>query len=529
MYRQPSLPTGVMTPSFLRAVVGGAEAVAGLSLAPDIPVKKLQGAMTFANVGADEQPLALVDTSILQSGKTGMLLTNRALYLDAPRVRVPVEAITQHPVPKSGNTFAHVVTAAGTVTLPGNAPDDAVTAMLNVLRAVAMANRGATRFALSHAPVHGPVGELAAMTLRPPELGAAPAVIPSRVHVASNLAPGWLDHDSGEELLCLVDETVSHDGTRGIALTDRRLLAYGDRPVEIPYPSLTSFTFRKSMLSSTMVLGTPQGYTSLETIAPEPVALALAEFLNRLGAIPTNLRHAAWSPARTADDPSGAAAAMRAIAQPDVRAATLLELIHAAVAQGAVTPDVGFDLTQRAVRVHLSLRGGHGRTGVMQRSPLSAADLCTILIQLLGAPAWQGYEANGQVMDFEIGRAGSMAGTVASNVVGIALLAVVGVGWVTTGGGGGVQRVRARVWEVPGGAGFTLTEVSGAPLAKGSAKLAAALLTSLAELSATVLLRRVVNGWSAPLEQLLREPLSALDGRIRAVSPQADLAVFLRG
>ena len=40
------------------AAVGGAEAVAGLSLAPDIPVKKLQGAMTFANVSADEQPLA---------------------------------------------------------------------------------------------------------------------------------------------------------------------------------------------------------------------------------------------------------------------------------------------------------------------------------------------------------------------------------------------------------------------------------------------------------------------------------------
>jgi hypothetical protein len=122
-----------------------------------------------------------------------------------------------------------------------------------------------------------------------------------------------------------------------------------------------------------------------------------------------------------------------------------------------------------------------------------------------------------------------MAGTVASNVVGIALLAVVGVGWVTTGGGGGVQRVRVRVWEMPNGAGFTLTEVSGAPLAKSGAKLAAALLTSLAELSATVLLRRVVYGWSVPLEQLLREPLSALDGRMRTMSPQADLAVFLRG
>lgn len=517
-----------MTPPFLRAVVGGAEAVAGLSLAPDIPVKKLQGAMTFASVGADEQPLAMVDTSIMQSGKSGMLLTNRAVYLDAPRARVPVEVITQAPVPKSGNTFAHFVTSMGTITLPGNAPDDAIAAMLGVLRAVAYANRGATRFAQAPTPVHGPVGELAAMTLRPAELGAAPAVIPSRVHVGSNMAPTWLDPDSGEELLCLVDETATHDGTRGLALTDRRLIAFGDHPAEIPYPALTSFAFRKGMLSSTLVLGTPQGSTSLETVAPEPAALALAEFLNRLGAIPPNLRHAAWSPARTADDPSGAAAAMRALAQPDLRAATLLELIHAAVAQGALTPDVGFDLTQRAVRLHLCLRGGHGRTGVMQRSPLSAADLSTLFVQLLGAPVWQGYEANGQVMDFELGRTGSAVGTVASNVVGIALLAVVGVGWVTTGGGG-VQRARVRVWEAPNGAGFTLTEASGAPLAKSAAKVAAALLTSLAELSATVLLRRVVYGWSVPLEQLLREPLNALDGRMRSVSPQADLSVFLRG
>lgn len=526
MYRQPASVHGALHPMYLRSVVGGAKPVAGLSLAPEIPVKKLQGAQSFAQVTPTEQPLALVDTSIMQSGKSGLLLTDRAAYFDSPRLRVPLEAITQLPVAGSANNVAHLPTAMGTVTLPSSATDESRDAMLRVLRAAALANRGATRFFQSHAPVHGLIGELASATLRSPSLRVAPVFVSDAVHAASNVAHTWLDHDSGETLLCFVDDTVSLDGTRGLAFTDRRLISFGDKAFDLPYSALLGASMKGGVLNSTIQLATQGGPVSVELLAEELVTAPIMSFLQGLGAIASGQRHAAHLPARSADDPSGVRGAMRALTQPDLRAATLLDLVQRAVAQSLVSADAGFDFAQRALRLHHCLREGHGRTGVMQRSPLSAADLCAVLTQLLGAPVTQRYEANGVLLDYDLARSGSAAGTIASNVVGIALLAVVGVGWVTTGSGGGVRSVRARVWEGPSGAGFSLTETSGAPLAKRDAKLASALLSGLASLSASALLRRVINGWSAPMEQLLLEPPESLDARARAVSPETDLAVF---
>jgi hypothetical protein len=510
---------------FLRAVVGAVEPEAGLAIAPEIPAKKVQGALTFAQPGAGESPLALVDTSVLLSGKSGVLLTDRAVYIDAPRARVPLEAVVYPPVTKSAAAPAHLPTAMGPVTLP-TSTDACNAAVMRLLRAVALYNRGASRFAYGHAPVHGPVGEAAAAALRQPFV-AAPA-IPRAMHATSNVAHGWLDHDTGEELLGLLDETVGREGTQAVAFTDRRVIVVGPTPQDIPYSALTGVSLKTGMLSQTILLITPGGTVKVDTLARDAVAREVADFLARLGSIPPAQRHAAFALAATPDDPSGAAAAMRALPMPDPRVATLLELVHAAVARGAMTADVGLDFAQRALRLQRTLRGGHGRTGVMQRSPLSAADLPRAFSLLLGAPAWTGFEANGAVLDFDVGRAGSAAGTIASNVVGIALLAVVGVGWVTTGSGTKVSRVRVRVWEGPGGAGFALTDTQGAPLAAAAAKLAAAVLEGLAELSAEVLLRRVLHGWAAPLDALLAEPAASLDGRARSLVPHADVAPFFQ-
>lgn len=526
MYRQPAPQHSGLSTAFLRAFVGGARPMAGLSFAPDIPAKKLQGAQTFAAVGPGEQPVALVDTSVMQSGKSGMLFTDRAVYFDSPRARVPLEAITHPPVGASAQNVAHLPTAMGAITLPTSAPDESLAAMLALLRAAAFANRGASRFGQGHAPVPGIVGELAAATLRGPGVQAAPAIVRSAAHAASNIAHAWLDHDSGEELLCLLDDTGSLDGTRGVAFTDRRLIAFGAQPLELPYGALTSVSIRKGMLTNTFQLGTTAGAASFDCIAEDAITQPIHAFIHGLGSIAPAQRHAGYTLTRSAEDPSAAADAMRALPQPDPRAATILEVVHAAVARGAVSADDGFDLTQRAVRLQRCIRGGHGRSGVMQRSPLAAADLCAAFAELLGAPVKQGYEAKGMVLDFEVGRGGSVAGTVASNVVGIALLAVVGVGWVSAGSGG-PKRVRLRVWEGPGGAGFTLHDASGAPLAKTEAKLAGGLLLALADVSATILLRRAVTGWSAPIDALLAEHPSALEARVRALSPMADLALFM--
>ncbi len=459
------------------------------------------------------------------SGKSGMLLTDRAAYFDNPRSRVPIEAIVYPPVTARGSSQrATLPTAAGPVPLP-DALEDCSIAMLRALRAVAFHNRGASRFTYGASPVAGPVGALAAQALRHPELRTAPSLPSRAVHAASNIALTWLDHDTGEELLCFLDETVSHDGSRFVALTDRRLIAYGDTNAEIPYAALTNVSFKSGMLTSTFVLSTAAAAHRVDTIAPEPVARAVCGFLMGLGGLPPEHR-CAWPPgAPSPDDRSGAVAALRSLSWPDVRVATLLELIHASTERGVMSVDAARDMVARALRLQRTIRGGHGRSGVMQRSPLGAQDLEHTLAQLFGAPIWHGFDSGGRVVDFELGRSGSAAGTIASNVVGLTLLAVVGFGWVSTGGSRAL-RLRARIWEAPGGAGFTVHDASGAPLAREAAKVAGGLFEALAEASAATLLRRVLLGWERAPDALSREPLDSLDARARALVSHADIAPF---
>lgn len=528
MYRQPAVPTDAPSPVYLRAAIGGVKDNAGLAISPDIPASKLGGALSFAPQARSETPLVLVDTSVMLSGKAGMLVTDRAVYFDNPRARVPLEVIVHPPTARSAHGPATLPTAMGPVALPD--PHEASTdAMHRALRAIAFYNRGASRLQYAREPVPGPVGELAAAALRHPELAAAPMIPAGPMHAAANAAHGWLDHDAGEELLALLDETAGADAPRGVALTDRRVIVYGDNPGEIHYGHLTGVSLKTGVLSHTLQLVTGAGARSVETSAKEPVARAVADFLARLGSLHPAHRQAWPGPGATADDPSGAVAAARGLSWPDLRVATLLELIHAQALRGAMGLDAARDLVVRAVRLQRTLRGGHGRTGTMPRTPLSATDFEVTLRHLLGRPAWEGFDGAARTVDFELGRPGSALGTVASNVVGLGLLAVVGVGWVSLGSGGGVQRVRARIWEGPGGAGFSLTTPEGAPIARESAKLGGGLLASLAESCAATLLRRALLGWEAPFDALARTHPAELDQRARALVPHADVAPFFSG
>ena len=83
MYRDPSYaqPVDTLTP-FVRLAAGSA-GVPELRFAPDIPAKQLQGCLSFAQVAPHEQPVALVDTTVLQLGKGGVLVA-LAEQLDVP-------------------------------------------------------------------------------------------------------------------------------------------------------------------------------------------------------------------------------------------------------------------------------------------------------------------------------------------------------------------------------------------------------------------------------------------------------------
>ena len=124
------------------------------------------------------------------------------------------------------------------------------------------------------------------------------------------------------------------------------------------------------------------------------------------------------------------------------------------------------------------------------------------------------------------GQRGSAVGTIASNVVGLTLLAVVGFGWMSSGRSTSVP-VHVRIWEAPGGAAFQLLDERGEPLAKDHVKLAGGVLDALAQITAPLLLRRSVHGWQAPTAAVLAEPAEAVEARVRALVPHADVAPFV--
>lgn len=526
-YRDPNAGRAPLSAIFLRSSIASLDPLHGPFVAPYLAAKKVQGALTYAPQAQAEQPLAVVDDSITGSAKAGLLVTDRAVYISGSRARVPLEVITEPPVfPAQPGRPGVLNTAMGPAVFDSSL-DEVKRSMCNTLRAIAFYNRGGYRVHYGNVPFAGPVGELAARMLVHPDLPMVPTVPLRIAHAASNVAGSWLDYDDGEELLCLFDETAGGDGDRFLALTDRRLLArIEDAPVEIPYRTLVSASLKTGMLTNTITVQTQFGLQKIETISSAAVSRLITDFLGQLTMIPPEQRRAWPSAGPTADDPSGAAQAMQSISWPDLRTATLLELVHASVAAQAMPVESAKDMVSRILRMQRTLRGAHGTTQGWARTPLSAGDFELLLTTVFGPPVRQAMiDARTGMLEYDLRKAGSAAGTIASNVIGLTLLAVVGIGWISAGGGG-TQTVQVRIMEAPGGAGFTLTDSQGNPLARNNGKLAGGLLESLSMLSAGVLMRRTLLGWNLSPQSLVAESPAGLEARARGIVPHIDLAPF---
>lgn len=529
-YRDPSAGRAPLSALFLRSCIASFDPLHGPFVAPYLDAKKLQGALSYAPQAQGEQPLAVVDDSITGSAKAGLLVTDRAVYLSAGRVRVPLEVITEPPVfPKEAGRPGMLVTSMGAVPFDSSL-DEVKRSMCNTLRAIAFYNRGGYRVHYGNVPFAGPVGELAARTLVHPSLPMTPTLPIRAVHAASNVLGSWLDYDDGEELLAFLDETGGGEGDRFTALTDRRLLSLAvDQPVEVQYRAVQGATLKTGVLTNTITVQSALGVQKVETISSAAVSRLLADFLLHLTTVAPEHRRSWPGNGPSAEDPSGAAAMMQAFSWPDLRVASLLELVHASTASGAMPVETAKDLVVRVARLQRTLRGAHGTTQGWSRTPLSAGDFELLLTTVFGPPVRQAMiDARTGMLEYDIRRAGSAAGTIASNVIGLTLLAVVGVGWISSGGGG-TQTVQVRIMEAPGGAGFMMSDSFGVPLAKKNAKLAGGLLESLSMLGAGVLMRRALLGWNVSPQALVAEPLASLDARARAAVPHIDLAPFASG
>ena len=529
MYRDPSYaPTVDTLTPFLR-LAAGSVGVPELRFAPDIPPKQLQGSLSFAQVAPHEQPVALLDSTVLQSGRAGVLVTSLAVHVDSPRLRVPLELIRWEPAfPRGLQEAAVLHTAQGAVMLPRMPSKETSAALARLLSAVAWWVRGGGQLAVGAGAVAGPVGALAAQWLRGEGLAVGPMVRAATLHVAGPCLPDWIAPDSDEELLALVDETLSHDGTRAIALTDRRLLTNAGSPaLQIPYGAIQAVEVFKGMISPTLKLVVGGQRVEVATVASLEAAQGMGAFLHNLLQLPPEHRRAAPAAPPGADDPTSALASLRALAWPDPRAATLLELVHAAHARGDVPLDAARDLVVRARLLQQAIRAGHARHGGASVSPLSVYDLDFLLWQSLGQPTRQQVIPGGKALEFDLRTGGGSGRMIASSVVGLAMLAVVGIGWV---GGGGTrsQQVFARIAEAPCGSYFTLTDASGRSLAEPEPKLYGALSAAFADAAAETLLRRVLFGWNLSPAELHAQPVAALDQRVAALLGRGDAGPFVR-
>jgi hypothetical protein len=530
MYRDPSYapPVDTLTP-FLR-LAAGSVGVPELRFAPDIPPKQLSGSLSFAQVAPHEHPVALLDSTVMQSGKAGALVTNLALHLDSPRQRIPLELIQWEPTFPRGLSEAGVLhTAQGSAMLPRMPTKEASAALARLLSAVAWWVRSGGRFAVGGGAVAGPVGALAAQWLRGEGIAAAPMIPTAALHVAGSCLPDWLAPDTDEELLALVDETISHDGTRAIAFTDRRILTNGgSAPLQIPYGAIQSVEVFKGMISPSLKLVVGGGQrVELSTVASHEAAQGMGAFLHNLLQLPPEYRRAMPPSPPGADDPTGALASLRALAWPDPRVSTLFELVHAAHARGDVPLEAARDLVVRTRLLQQAVRHGHARHAGASVSPLSVYDLDFLLWQCLGQPVRQQVIPGGKALEYDLRTGGGSGRMIASSVVGLAMLAVVGVGWVG-GGGGGSKTVRVHIAETRGGSYFTLTDDSGRGLAAPEPKLYASLSGALADAAAETLLRRVLLGWNVPSDALHAAPVEALDQGVTALLGRGDAGPFVR-
>jgi hypothetical protein len=529
MYRDPSYapPVDTLAP-FLR-LAAGSVGITELRFAPDISPKQLGGSLSFAQVAPHEHPVALLDSTVMQSGKAGALVTNLALHLDSPRQRIPLELIQWEPTFPRGLSEPGVLhTPQGSAMLPRMPTRETSAALARLLSAVAWWVRSGGRFAVGSGAVPGPVGALAAQWLRGDGITAAPMMTTAALHVAGPCLPDWLAPDTDEELLALVDETIRRDGTRAIAFTDRRILTNGSSPpLQIPYGAIQSVEVFKGMITPSLKLVVGGQRVELSTVASHEAAQGMGAFLHNLLQLPPEYRRAMPPAPPGADDPTGALASLRALAWPDPRVSTLFELVHAAHARGDVPPEAARDLVVRTRLLQQAVRHGHARHAGASVSPLSVYDLEFLLWQCLGQPVRQQVIPGGKALEYDLRTGGGSGRMIASSVVGLAMLAVVGFGWVG-GGGSRSQQVFARIAEAPCGAYFTLTDASGRSLAEPEPKIYGALSAAFADAAAETLLRRALFGWNLSPGELHAQPVAALDQRIGALLGRADAGVFVR-
>lgn len=528
----------------LRQVVG-TDPIEGVQMAPKLDPKRMANASKWAPFG-QEHPLLFIDNTVFGSGKAGVLVTSHALYFDSPATRIDLPDIVEPPVYPEGVKERGVLrTRRAEVQLPHLLDSDSGELFKRALLTIVAFNGGVVvapnQPTAPTLPVQGPIGELALLHLVHEEIHLAPDLPRKKLRNAAATFSDWIDHANGEQPIAYLDESTFANGKEGLLLTDRRLLAcIRDKQVMIPYGAITNVSSSGLLVGKKLKIDAGQHSADISLIACGRAAPSLILFLRGLLQLPPNHR---WAPSvapATAQDPSGAFGLLQTLGAPDPRIPIMLRYVGEMTRRGAMPPAMAADFVTRIHLLHRTFIHGRGMAQGWRISPLQGADFHFMLSTVFGDPTsatskqqppdpYRGTPgAIHHTLDYALGRRPNVAG-VATAVVGLALLAVVGVGWLSSPKKA-LQAVRVVTTDLPASTGFAPLGVQGPrvePLAEIAPEVLDQILDALDNIEALITFYRIVFGWGLWPQQLLQWG-AELPARVAQALGPTDLAAFDR-
>jgi hypothetical protein len=224
------------------------------------------------------------------------------------------------------------------------------------------------------------------------------------------------------------------------------------------------------------------------------------------------------------DDFGARAASQHASGEP--RALAIFQLADAAARAGRLDAAACTSLLERTIVFDRHAAYGRGAHYGQWLSLLPRAVLREALTALLGAPSWGSSDERGDVIDFPLASRGSGAGL--STALGLASLAVLGVGWIARPGQAPPAFLRFTIVDAPCGSMFQVG--SGNPhgvvgrMPLSGARIFAAIHDALVRLEARQLLADAVMS-DVPMHERLAQSEAAIAQRARETA-QIDLRVF---
>jgi hypothetical protein len=313
-----------------------------------------------------------------------------------------------------------------------------------------------------------------------------------------------LDLPEGEVPLALSTgaQRDEKDFSSFVALTDRRLFGRSSAGlVHAPYGGIQGANHEKRMLGSTLQLAV-QGQWLTAHVAYAHVD-AVARFIAGLAHIPPAQRSAGPDPLAgpSPQDPAGVRRALATMRSHDDRARFLYWLVEQGCVRGWLPLDAARDLVARVTLMHRAVTSGRAMQATWWLSVL-APDVLEKLFAAYFQPVLA-HRQDGPLRTLDVGARGN-SGTgaaVASSVVGIASLALLGVGWVSRPTGEGFDGLRFVITEFGGRGAFSVAALKNgrfAPIASVAPRTFNVISRTLADSEARLTLHRAMCAMHAP-------------------------------